>query len=98
MISFYLRNTGAILGSSVTVINILQIYKWFAQKHICSMLSIYLSSELIGYFIESLIIDDYQYYNTAAFYYGFGGSMMLFAIFDIFTFVFEPSKLMIHVD
>ena len=96
-IFYWLDNIASICSAGVVLINILQIYNWFSLKKLCLFMSLFLTAEFFGYFIDSWIVDTVVFKHPV-YYYLFGVMFVLFGVVDVFYFAFEPATIGVLVD
>ena len=90
LLYFYWRNLGSLFSTGVVLVNILQIYNWFSHKQICTIMSLFLSAEFFGYYLQSWLINT-AFDAKPVYYYVFGLLFLAFAILDVFIFAFGPA-------
>lgn len=98
-IIFYLMNSAQLASTGIILISILQIYNWFSDRSICTMMSIYISAELLGYLTPTPVsqIQGSDVTNPI-YYFTFAGVYLILAFVDCFAFQYMPSKLGIYID
>ena len=86
-------------STGIILISILKIYNWFSDRNICTVMSIYISAELLGYLTPTpLAIVQGSEVTTPKLYFGLAGVYIALAILDCFVFQYMPSKLGIYID
>ena len=73
------------------MINILQIYNCFSLRRLSTVMSLFLTAEFFGYFADTYIVESQAQLNSSVYYYCAGALFILFGIFDVFYFAFEPA-------
>jgi len=95
---FYMGNLSQVLAAGTILINLLQVFNWFPQRIICSMMAVYFSAEFLGYMtpVPSILYE----YNAAqpGFYYAAGTLFLAFSVADYFFFTYNPLQKNIFVD
>jgi len=86
-----MANIASILTSGVVMINILQIYNCFSLRRLSTVMSLFLTAEFFGYYADTYIVLSSAQLNSSVYYYAAGVIFMLFGVFDVFYFAFEPA-------
>jgi len=79
------------------MVNILQIYNWFPHRQICTAMSLFLSAEFFGYYLQLWFLDS-NFYQRPAYWYIFGALFLALATLDRFIYAYCPSSKDIYID
>jgi hypothetical protein len=61
------------------------------------MLSLFLSAEFCGYYLEDYLIDEH-FDSKPVFFYTFGALFLVYGLLDMCIFAFRPDQKDIYVD
>lgn len=99
-----LEDLAQILSAGIIIINILQVYNWFMQKYITTMIGLYFIAQFLGYMtpvpgqVTVITKDEGMFMSKPYIYYICAGAMFLLGLLDIVVFQFNPMQKNIFLD
>ena len=85
-------------AAGLLLINILQVYNWFTQKHICTMLALYFLAQFLGYMTPIKLLHFLFDAAKPRMYYIGGAAFAFLGFLDIWVFYFNPLQVNIYLD
>ena len=94
-----MQNLAQIAAAGIVIINILQVYNWFNEKYINTMIGFYFLAQFLGYMVPLPVLNSGGYWAAQPECYYVAGSAMIFlGVLDHWTFSFNPLQKNIFLD